>query len=349
MNDLVADAFLAEKTAAITSLVGSVRRDIAEIGRHLSEVKEHFGRGDNPKFLAWASEAFGWSPATIYRYIEIFEFMRTGNFLNLRKLDLDLSSLYLLAAPSTTDEARAEVVEQATTGTKKLTHADVKRTVARHAKPKAKKAAPVVEAKVIEEAPSPESETEYRMVPAAPDATPPTVPATSDNPTKVEFLQGELAAAGEENEQLKSIVSDLKAQRVEDQNEIWRARMSGERLESRARDRVIDVSDVLAEMREPGRYNRDGSPHMVKFWKGLESLPPSMMVSKKELVLLLERRAAIEGAAAMTFHHDLDEGYRDDPPAQDEDEPAAEPEGEAGDRAGANLGIMERIRRRLSR
>ena len=64
---------------------------------------------------------------------------------------------------------------------------------------------------------------------------------------------------------------------------------------------------------------------MVKFWKGLESLPPSMMVSKKELVLLLERRAAIEGAAAMTFHHDLDEGYRDDPPAQDEDDPAADP------------------------
>lgn len=99
MNELVADGFLAEKTAAITSLVGLVQRDIAEIGRHLSEVKEHFGRGDNPKFLAWASEAFGWSRTTVYRYIEIFEFMRSGDFLNLRKLDLDVSSLYLLISP----------------------------------------------------------------------------------------------------------------------------------------------------------------------------------------------------------------------------------------------------------
>ena len=243
MNDLVADAFLAEKTAAITSLVGSVRRDIAEIGRHLSEVKEHFGRGDNPKFLAWASEAFGWSPATIYRYIEIFEFMRTGNFLNLRKLDLDLSSLYLLAAPSTTDEARAEVVEQAKT--KKLTHADVKRTVARHAKPKAKKAAPVVTGETSQgDRGSTVARERDRISDGSCSAGRHAAdrhvdPAPSDNPTKVEFLQGELAAAGEENEQLKSIISDLKAKGSRTRTKSGGAHERCERLESRARERVM--------------------------------------------------------------------------------------------------------------
>ena len=100
-------------------------------------------------------------------------------------------------------------------------------------------------AEVIEEAP-PEIETEYMMV--RPDATPPIVhvdPVAAD--PRVEHLQSELAAAGEENEQLKSIISDLKAQRVEDQNEIMGLRMSCERLESRARARNDEFAAFLLD------------------------------------------------------------------------------------------------------
>ena len=50
------EAFLAEKADAIRSLAKNVVRDVIEIGRHLSEAKGKFGRGDNPEFLARVGE-----------------------------------------------------------------------------------------------------------------------------------------------------------------------------------------------------------------------------------------------------------------------------------------------------
>jgi hypothetical protein len=210
MSNLVADEFLVEKAAAIRTLATSLARDVAEIGRHLNEVKERFGRGDNPQFLDWASDTFGWSKTTIYRYLEIYEFVQAGNFPNVGKIDLDLSSLYLLAAPSTTDEARVEVIEQAKT--KKLTHVDVKKTVARHAKPKAKKAAPadavVLGTVPFDEEAAPEPEPPYILV--RPDDTPPIVhvdqPASAGD-FMIGHLREELAARDEEIDQLKSSIS----------------------------------------------------------------------------------------------------------------------------------------------
>jgi len=80
MSNLVADEFLAEKAAAIRTLALSAARNLAEIGKHLNEVKERFGRGDNPQFLAWALDTLGWSQATVYGYLRIFEFSQTGDF-----------------------------------------------------------------------------------------------------------------------------------------------------------------------------------------------------------------------------------------------------------------------------
>jgi hypothetical protein len=217
-------------------------------------VKERFARGDNPKFLAWASEAFGWSPATIYRYIEIFEFMRTGNFLNLRKLDLDLSSLYLLIAPSTTDEARAEVVKQAKT--KKLAHADVKKTVARHAKAKAKKAAPadaVVLGTVpfVEEA-APEPEPHYIHV--RPDAAPPIVHVdVVPGDVMVEHLHDELAARNEEIDDLRSTITDLRAEVIVQKNKIAV-------LENRTCDEEIEhLKSIISALKERVKFELDES------------------------------------------------------------------------------------------
>ena len=360
MNELVPNEFLAEKTAAITSLVGSVRRDIAEIGRHLSEVKERFGRGDNPKFLAWASEAFGWSPATIYRYIEIFEFMRTGNFLNLRKLDLDLSSLYLLIAPSTTDEARAEVVKQAKT--KKLAHADVKKTVARHAKPKAKKTAPAAKPRQPDPAPlvevvedseckleigdgetipydeavregkllveqlkaeTPEEFEEPQYMTVEPDAAPPLVHV--DPPAPGDFMVGhlreELGARDEEIDDLKSSVAGFITIVKEKEQEIVELQVRVENLMDRQRQQILFVGDILDEMRSAPRYHGNNKSYMIKFREGLEAQPSTIKLTKKEVVMILERRASFDGGAAVSFDNGSD--YHDDLP-EVTDEPEAE-------------------------
>ena len=110
------EAFLAEKADAIRSLAKNVVRDVIEIGRHLSEAKGKFGRGDNPEFLAWAKDALGWSQASVYRFLNVHDLAQRGDFTNLIKCDLDLSSLYLLAAPSTPAEVIAQVEERGRRG-----------------------------------------------------------------------------------------------------------------------------------------------------------------------------------------------------------------------------------------
>ena len=110
------EAFLAEKADAIRSLAKNVVRDVIEIGRHLSEAKGKFGRGDNPEFLAWAKDALGWSQASVYRFLNVHDLAQRGDFTNLIKCDLDLSSLYLLAASSTPAEVIAQVAERSGRG-----------------------------------------------------------------------------------------------------------------------------------------------------------------------------------------------------------------------------------------
>jgi hypothetical protein len=110
-------AFLAEKGDAIRVLAKSVTHDVVEIGRHLSEVKERFGRGENPAFLAWAEDTLGWGQASIYKFVNVFKMASEGNFTRGVKLsDFNLSSLYLLAAPSTPDEVRTEIFERVKAG-----------------------------------------------------------------------------------------------------------------------------------------------------------------------------------------------------------------------------------------
>ena len=111
------EAFLARKAGALRALAKTVVRDVIEIGRLLSEAKEAFGRGENPEFLAWAQEALGWSRSSVYRFMDVHALMRNGQFSQRGKIeDLDLSSLYLLARPSTADDVRDEVVERAANG-----------------------------------------------------------------------------------------------------------------------------------------------------------------------------------------------------------------------------------------
>ena len=116
------EAFLAEKVDAIRALAKNVVRDVIEIGRHLSEAKGKFGRGDNPEFLAWAKEALGWSQTSVYRFLNVHDLAQRGDFTNLAKCDLDLSALYLLAAtakrPDTPPEIIAEVEERVGRGEK---------------------------------------------------------------------------------------------------------------------------------------------------------------------------------------------------------------------------------------
>lgn len=99
---------LAEHAAAIKTLGKRVVADVIEIGRRLTESKDICGHGN---WLPWLDREFGWTDKTAENFINVYKL--SGKFENFSNLDLPLSGLYVLAAPSTPDEARTEIIERA--------------------------------------------------------------------------------------------------------------------------------------------------------------------------------------------------------------------------------------------
>jgi hypothetical protein len=75
-------------------------------------------------WLPWLEREFGWSEDTANRFMSLNRLQ--GDIPQIAEYDLPVSGLYLLAAPSTPDEARAEVIERAEQG-EALSVADVQK------------------------------------------------------------------------------------------------------------------------------------------------------------------------------------------------------------------------------
>jgi hypothetical protein len=114
---------LAEHAAAIHTLGRRVVGDVIEIGRRLTECKRIFGHGN---FLPWLDREFGWSDKTAENFINVYKL--SSKFENFSNLSLPLSALYLLAAPSTPDEVRTQIITRAEAG-EVLPAAEVKQTI----------------------------------------------------------------------------------------------------------------------------------------------------------------------------------------------------------------------------
>ncbi|MUH00592.1 DUF3102 domain-containing protein [Scytonema sp. UIC 10036] len=124
-----------QRTNEIKNLMRNTTKDIIEIGQKLTDVKAQLGHGN---FRNWLKTEFDWSVKTASRFMQV-----TENFkcVNLTHLDIAASALYLLASPSTPEEARAEVLKYANLG-ENITYTKAKAIVAKYkkaSKPKTKK------------------------------------------------------------------------------------------------------------------------------------------------------------------------------------------------------------------
>jgi hypothetical protein len=117
---------LAEHAEAIRKLGKRVVGDIIEIGRRLTDAKELVGHGN---WLPWLDREFGWSDQTARNFIRLYDLSESKSKTVLN-LDLPVKSLYLLAAPSTPEQARDEIVERAKTG-EPISTETVKETIAK--------------------------------------------------------------------------------------------------------------------------------------------------------------------------------------------------------------------------
>jgi len=99
-----------QRTSEIKTLMRRSAQDIVEIGQKLIEVKAQLGRG---LFSAWLRIEFEWSRGTAENYVAV-----ALRFQNQKFSDFDVapSALYMLAAPSTPESARDEVLRRAESG-----------------------------------------------------------------------------------------------------------------------------------------------------------------------------------------------------------------------------------------
>lgn len=143
----VSERWLAAEAGAIRALAKNVVRDVIEIGRHLSGVKATLPHG---AWLPWLEREFAWSQQTANKFMHVHEISKLPHLGNLADSSIDISGLYLLAAPSTPEAAREEVVKLAGAGGK-LTHAKVKEIVDEARGKWESEQVPIIEAKLTKE------------------------------------------------------------------------------------------------------------------------------------------------------------------------------------------------------
>jgi hypothetical protein len=120
---------LAEHADAIRALGKRVVADVTEIGGRLTKAKRIAGHGN---WLSYLDREFGWTDKTALNFMRVYELsLKSENFSNL---DLPISGLYLLAAPSTPAETRDAIIDRAAKG-EKLTHEQIKDTIQEARKP----------------------------------------------------------------------------------------------------------------------------------------------------------------------------------------------------------------------
>jgi hypothetical protein len=113
MTETLSQTALAKHAEAIRSLGKRVIADVIKIGKHLTEAKELCGHGN---WLPWLEREFGWTDKTAKRLMAVYDL--NGKFDNLSDLEIPVSTLYLLAAPSTPTPVVEKVIERAKAGEK---------------------------------------------------------------------------------------------------------------------------------------------------------------------------------------------------------------------------------------
>lgn len=117
--------FIQGRTNEIKALVKRTAQDIIDIGSMLIEVKDRLPHG---MWGQWLDKEFGWGLTAAFRFTTVAVKFKSSN---LEDLEMAPSALYLLAAPSTPDEARAEALERAIGG-ETITHKAAKEIVKAH-------------------------------------------------------------------------------------------------------------------------------------------------------------------------------------------------------------------------
>ena len=121
--DVDSRILIQESAETIKVCLRRVAKDVWKIGQQLVNVRSCLQYG---QFVAWLKAEFDWTPRTAYNFINVYETFR--DFESFSKIDAAASALYLLAAPSTSQDVRDAFLKRASSG-EKITHKNVQKAI----------------------------------------------------------------------------------------------------------------------------------------------------------------------------------------------------------------------------
>jgi hypothetical protein len=114
--------FVEERAERIHNLARMTAAGIVQIGQYLTEVKERLKHG---QFLEWIEREFAWKEQSARNFMMVYDRFKSTNFGNM---EIDVSALYLIAAPKTPEPVRTAVICRAENG-ETITHAGTRALV----------------------------------------------------------------------------------------------------------------------------------------------------------------------------------------------------------------------------
>lgn len=127
-----------QRASEIKTLGRKVADDIFEMGAKFADVRDRLRHNKAGGFEGWI-EHEGFKRRFVYNVIGVYEAF--ANRANFAQLDVQVSALYLLVAPSTTNEVRQTLIQRAEAGAT-ITYTAAKRAIDQH-KPAAPPPAPI--------------------------------------------------------------------------------------------------------------------------------------------------------------------------------------------------------------
>nr|WP_267871695.1 DUF3102 domain-containing protein [Nostoc sp. CHAB 5715] len=112
-----------QRTGEIKERLRRSAQDIWEIGQKLADVRSRLKHGE---FETWLKAEFDWSRRTAYNFINVYEAFTER--ANLAQINIATSALYLLAAPSTPENVREEILQRVNEG-ETLTHKSIRQVI----------------------------------------------------------------------------------------------------------------------------------------------------------------------------------------------------------------------------
>lgn len=110
--------FVEHRAGRIHNLARRTAEGIRTIGQLLTETKERLGHGH---FTDWLEGEFAWSESSAERFMRVYSCFKSITVTDLKSdafadLEIDIAALYTIAARSTPELVRAEVIRRAGNG-----------------------------------------------------------------------------------------------------------------------------------------------------------------------------------------------------------------------------------------